>query len=914
MVMLFFKKARVQAQASTKMPNAKYTTKSVDSKAPSKPSAAAPEPATPTRHRGKLAEWFKSIQAFDKMKRLFKKQKRGKEETLEKSEPEKEEVPQAVSVDVKDITDEDILRLLELIKTCPGLPPAVAEAVIANLHELVASIPAADLDEIDQCVDLLTSNALLTPDQEPANWVRFPGRGPNFELLEKIGLENYLKHRESVVAEAAARGERLNLVQGTDVGAYLKNILKRVPGGTITKSLRDLIMAIAVVREDGSLIIPIHARPLLSAILRVTAPRAHILRQIVRLSTAIIRTANVGAKQLAVVLPAIDVNAGAVVVLSDDFETNMKAKKALQEDLDRWNGVWAMVVVHFEGLVGGMENFTVRFQRTCPLASSSTMVEEPAALSILERFPVELAREITLRIHPSTFPKLLRCSRTIHTTFNVDKTDTSFAWAHLSMHYRFIADAVESGNGLHDLGSAHVEIIRELPFTELPLAYALVFISSTLKARFFFQILIPRRFRIARRPWRAGGGFEIPLRESLPRKFVDWWANIIKEALCLDLITSRYGPRVSYFAVWLGSADLLELAIAKLLLRLPTDEAVKNSIFKGTFPKHKKRLRAILTRALFDAIGTKNYALVERILQHPLTDRDAVIEGYTVFSAALWSSAGDEYEASFARHAMLHVLLENGCNANLRDKMGKTPLMHVSEFRSIADFRLLLHSGAQPSYRDNREFNALHVVASDCFYKGAKAILEYLSSDVKELQRCLNYQSFYVMTPLMIAINRCSLRLVQLFLEHGADIMVADYMGRAAIDYALQPKLRGHPGSILIADALFERLAEIKDDCDEKFIKAIVRKLRRTDPELLPLMERFGELKVEVEAVMAEEPVADDDVKSEFDVGHETDSEGSQGNADPERFDCELYSLDSYEGSDDGSDGDSDGDSWSTID
>ncbi|KAJ3111387.1 hypothetical protein HDU96_005746 [Phlyctochytrium bullatum] len=147
------------------------------------------------------------------------------------------------------------------------------------------------------------------------------------------------------------------------------------------------------------------------------------------------------------------------------------------------------------------------------------------------------------------------------------------------------------------------------------------------------------------------------------------------------------------------------------------------------------------------------------------------------------------------------------------------------------DFRLLLEHGADPRYKDDREFNALHVAASHCFYDGAKAILDHLSADEKKLKECLDCSGFSA-SPLMLAINRCSVRLVNLFLDHGANILVSDFRRRTAIDYALQPKLREQQGRIAIADALFRRLAQRKHECGEASIKGTARQLRRTDPEL----------------------------------------------------------------------------------
>ncbi|KAJ3095907.1 hypothetical protein HDU96_000991 [Phlyctochytrium bullatum] len=111
-------------------------------------------------------------------------------------------------------------------------------------------------------------------------------------------------------------------------------------------------MAVTAVREDGSLILPAHARPLVAAILRVTVPHARILREITRLGQTIVRHSGVSAKQLAVVLQVVDVDAGQPVMVAADAEANKEMEKTLLREMDGWNAVWAMMMMHFDVIVG----------------------------------------------------------------------------------------------------------------------------------------------------------------------------------------------------------------------------------------------------------------------------------------------------------------------------------------------------------------------------------------------------------------------------------------------------------------------------------------------------------------------------------------------------------------------------------
>ncbi|KAJ3109240.1 hypothetical protein HDU96_007271 [Phlyctochytrium bullatum] len=389
----------------------------------------------------------------------------------------------------------------------------------------------------------------------------------------------------------------------------------------------------------------------------------------------------------------------------------------------------------------------------------------------------------------------------------------------------------------------------------------------------------------------------MPPRKSLPLKFLRWWANTIREALCLDLIALRYEALVYAFAIWLNSAELLGLAIAKFLLLLDNEVAVSTSIFENpfAFPEYAMDISSILCDFLLIVVACplelNIFALVKRLLQHPLTEVDTLVGRDSIFSAAM--SRGADSKLPFVRTAMLRVLLEHGCDPNLRDSFQKTPLMLAAENKSIRDIRLLLDYGADPSYMDNRGYNVLHVAASHCFYHGALAILDHLSANKQALQNCLNFCSFSG-TPLMIAVNRCSLRLVELFLKRGANVLAEDFFrGRTAIDYALQPDLREEPGRFAVADALLERMARRRKDCDEEYVKGIIRQLRRTDLEMFLVFRKYTEFGEELKAVLAEEPVPfelgeedfDDEDEDEFPVDVETDTEGSRGNVNDERFD-----------------------------
>ncbi|KAJ3109241.1 hypothetical protein HDU96_007272 [Phlyctochytrium bullatum] len=109
-----------------------------------------------------------------------------------------------------------------------------------------------------------------------------------------------------------------------------------------------------------------------------------------------------------------------------------------------------------------------------------------------------------------------------------------------------------------------------------------------------------------------------------------------------------------------------------------------------------------------------------------------------------------------------------------------------------------------------------------------------------------------------------------------------------AIDYALQPALRKESRRLAVADALFRNLAEKLDEAGEEYIKWIVRRLQRNDPEMLAVFAKIERFRAEVDAVMAEDlsttPLFED-VAQEFQLDVDGDRDGSRGYVEHDRFD-----------------------------
>ncbi|KAJ3108392.1 hypothetical protein HDU96_007543 [Phlyctochytrium bullatum] len=304
-------------------------------------------------------------------------------------------------------------------------------------------------------------------------------------------------------------------------------------------------------------------------------------------------------------------------------------------------------------------------------------------------------------------------------------------------------------------------------------------------------------------------GYGLPLRESLPDKFVEWLRTIVTKALEFDLLPKRHAEKVYFFGLWLGSFDFLQFAYARLLLRLNFDEARTTSVLDDPtpFPENRSELEDVVTKALHDAILMHNVPLVERLIKHPLTKKDGVYGGRSALEVAFRNFRIGQYVE------IVLVLVAAGCNVNFLDNQDKI----MRACREPAQTRLLLKIGAD-ILQKNRErgLNVFHWTAfSFNDHSGAKAIIEYFRSIESRdpsartrLQQGLDAWCNEGQTPLIVAIRSRNPRSVKFLIDSGANILKRDGAGATPFDHLLRNGRAPH--RIVMGWWLFERLQELE--------------------------------------------------------------------------------------------------------
>eukprot|EP00003_Mantamonas_plastica_P029067 TRINITY_DN6836_c0_g1_i7.p2 TRINITY_DN6836_c0_g1~~TRINITY_DN6836_c0_g1_i7.p2 ORF type:complete len:216 (-),score=55.57 TRINITY_DN6836_c0_g1_i7:425-1072(-) len=125
-------------------------------------------------------------------------------------------------------------------------------------------------------------------------------------------------------------------------------------------------------------------------------------------------------------------------------------------------------------------------------------------------------------------------------------------------------------------------------------------------------------------------------------------------------------------------------------------------------------------------------------------------------------------------------LIENGYDLSERNEERMTPLILATNHESTEILDLLIGANADLNGRDAISGTALHHAAANGNVKISRALLD-AGSDVEELD--MDFQ-----TPLMWAcwVKEQNEEIIQLLLNHGADIDWYVQSGETAMDFALQ--------------------------------------------------------------------------------------------------------------------------------
>ncbi|KAJ3107678.1 hypothetical protein HDU96_007829 [Phlyctochytrium bullatum] len=361
-------------------------------------------------------------------------------------------------------------------------------------------------------------------------------------------------------------------------------------------------------------------------------------------------------------------------------------------------------------------------------------------------------------------------------------------------------------------------------------------------------------------------GYGLPRRGSVPIEFVDWLTATITKALELDVIPKDDADKAYFFALWLGSVELLQFALARLLLRLDPDAARTAMVLDDAslFSEHRSELGDIVTSALHDTILLDDVALVKRFIRHPLTAKDGLFDDTPALQVAC------KYPENKHHAEIRRALLAASCNVDYRTCVGSTLLMRIDP-NPLAT-RFLLEDGANILLRDDEGENVFHRAAEGRYYpRGAKTIVEYFRSlEDKDpqaqstLQLCLDAWCNGELTPLMHAIARDNHRMVRFFIESGANILKRDGRGWTAMDHiAEHSSITKREGRSVTGWQLFRRLGELhaqkafltskpddgEDDADWFDVEGFARLLYERDYSLFRVFENVEEFEREAKEV-----------------------------------------------------------------
>jgi ankyrin repeat protein len=223
--------------------------------------------------------------------------------------------------------------------------------------------------------------------------------------------------------------------------------------------------------------------------------------------------------------------------------------------------------------------------------------------------------------------------------------------------------------------------------------------------------------------------------------------------------------------------------------------------------------------AVFEATLLGDAALTELLRKSPELARARAADDSFVDSIPHWLYVGDtplHLSAAALRPTATRVLLDNGADANARNRRGAAPLHYACDLRPRAGgewspsvqaevLRLLLTRGAETELADRNGATALHRAVRA---RSPAAVRELLGAGARVDARLRQRGS----TPLHLAMQstgasgtagaECEqLEIIALLLEHGADPRALDARGRTPFDWAPSARARATLSQCLPEDS-----------------------------------------------------------------------------------------------------------------
>mmetsp|Transcript_39087 Transcript_39087/g.62418 ORF Transcript_39087/g.62418 Transcript_39087/m.62418 type:complete len:272 (-) Transcript_39087:595-1410(-) len=206
-------------------------------------------------------------------------------------------------------------------------------------------------------------------------------------------------------------------------------------------------------------------------------------------------------------------------------------------------------------------------------------------------------------------------------------------------------------------------------------------------------------------------------------------------------------------------------------------ELVRQALKDGANPAVQFRLALGEITPIFLCASKGYKEIAELLIKHSpeITSARMGFDGTTCLHHA----------ASNDQEQMVELLINNGCNVNKKDTLGRTPLMDAAEIGSMKVIKVLLENGGDVIIEDKEHSTALSYS------------LDFISKDEPKFFECSvflveqgthpNYAGkFTHRTLLHYAAAQGNLELVKQLIEvHGAALKPIDEQGKLPLDYAM---------------------------------------------------------------------------------------------------------------------------------
>ncbi|XP_050409060.1 putative ankyrin repeat protein RF_0381 [Patella vulgata] len=173
------------------------------------------------------------------------------------------------------------------------------------------------------------------------------------------------------------------------------------------------------------------------------------------------------------------------------------------------------------------------------------------------------------------------------------------------------------------------------------------------------------------------------------------------------------------------------------------------------------------------------------------------------------------------------LLNTNGCDVNLSDKKGITPLLLAVEQNDIEIFKLLHHHGATVKKQNSREMSVLHLAIQN----GNAGIVDILLYN----HGCdVNLSDKVGVTPLLLAVEQNEIEIVTLLQTHGADVNKQNSRGMSPLHLAIKK------GSKHIVDILLNNHSCDVNLSDKEGITPLLLAVEQNEIEIVTLLQIHG--------------------------------------------------------------------------